>query len=101
MDEQQVIQFLNQIPLDVLQSYVAQRTQQEQAAAQQMPQMTPQQMPHDAVPQEAIPQEAPSAMMGYGGRRAGWSPDIDLYAAGGRTRTVATRGRMGARRHRY
>lgn len=91
MDEQQMIQLLNQIPLDVLQNYVAQRTQQEQAAMQQMPQTAPM--------QEQMPEEtyAP-APMSYGGKLNGWSPEIDMYACGGSTRTAATRGRLGARK---
>lgn len=94
MDEQQIIQMLNQIPLDVLQNYVAQRTQQEQAAMQQAPQMQPS-VPQEAAPEEAMYQQAP---MSYGGRMSGWSPYIDMYACGGSTRTAATRGRLGARK---
>ncbi len=63
MDEQQLLQLLNQIPLDVLQNYVAQRMQQEQAAQQ-------------AVPAE----EAQPTMMSYGGGiPAGYDPYIDVY----------------------
>lgn len=94
MDEQQMIQILNQIPLDVLQNYVAQRTQQEQNAMQQAPQMV-QQMPQEQVPEEVMYQQTP---MSYGGKLNGWSPYIDIYACGGSTRTAATRGRLGARK---
>lgn len=94
MDEQQIIQMLNQIPLDVLQNYVAQRTQQEQSMMQQTPQ-TVQQMPQEQIPEEAMYQQVP---MSYGGRLNGWSPYIDIYACGGSTRTAATRGRLGARK---
>ena len=94
MDEQQMIQILNQIPLDVLQNYVAQRTQQEQSVMQQAPQMA-QQMPQEQVPEEAMYQQTP---MSYGGKLNGWSPYIDIYACGGSTRTAATRGRLGARK---
>jgi len=89
-----MIQILNQIPLDVLQNYVAQRTQQEQSAMQQTPQMI-QQMPQEQIPEEAMYQQTP---MSYGGKLNGWSPDIDIYACGGSTRTAATRGRLGARK---
>ncbi len=84
MDEQQMIQILNQIPLDVLQNYVAQRTQQEQGAA--MEQM-PAEMPM-----------SPQPTMAYGGSIRNWSPYVDLYACGGSTRSIA-RGRLGARSH--
>ena len=94
MDEQQIIQILNQIPLDVLQNYVAQRTQQEQSAMQQTPQI-PQQMPQEQIPEEAMYQQTP---MNYGGKLNGWSPYVDMYACGGSTRTAATRGRLGARK---
>ena len=94
MDEQQMIQILNQIPLDVLQNYVAQRTQQEQSVMQQTPQMA-QQVPQEQVPEEVMYQQTP---MNYGGRLNGWSPYIDIYACGGSTRTAATRGRLGARK---
>lgn len=81
MDEQQIMQVLNQIPLEVLQNYVAQRTQQEQASNNMA-------MP----PQEAQP------MMARGGMLNNWSPMVDIYACGGSTRSIA-RGTLGARVH--
>lgn len=60
-----MMQILNSIPLDVLQEYVAQRTQQEQSAA----------MPQEAVPAQAAP-------MSYGGYVT--DPYVDIYACGGR-----------------
>lgn len=65
MDEEQLYQILNSIPLDVLQNYVAQRTQQEQAAMTQQ----------EAVPTQAVP-------MARGGYVA--DPYVDIYACGGR-----------------
>lgn len=82
MDEQQIMQILNQIPLDVLQQYVAERTQQEQSMA--------------GAPAEAMaPQQA---MMAYGGYTRGWSPYVDIYACGGSTRSIP-RGTLGSRVH--
>lgn len=81
MDEQQVMQLLNQIPLDVLQQYVAQRTQQEQALTN-----------------VGMPQQEPQAAMSYGGAMQNWSPMVDIYACGGSTRSVA-RGTLGSRVH--
>ena len=72
MNEEQMIQMLNQIPLDVLQNYVAQRAQQEQAASQE-----------EAYAQGA--QEgamAQQAMMARGGYIV--DPMVDIYACGGR-----------------
>ena len=86
MDEQQVIQFLNQIPLAVLQNYVAQRMQQEQSAG-------------EMVSQEAMPVEQQAQpVMARGGHLRYWSPDVDIYSCGGSTRSI-TRGRLGARTH--
>ena len=74
MDEQQMIQLLNQIPLDVLQNYVAQRAQQEQQAASE-----------EAYSAEAAPAEA-QLMMARGGRLRTFNPYIDMYSCGGRLR---------------
>lgn len=98
MDQQQLIQMLDQIPLDFLVNYVNGRTQQEQdmasadAAAAQ-----------DAYAQEAAAQEAMAAQQGasqgmpmqaaYGGRIRNWNPYFDPYACGGRLR-----GSMGSTR---
>lgn len=97
MDEQQIFQLLNQIPLDVLQNYLTQRMQQEQMAMQQDAAMQ-QQMPQEQMPAEAMTQQPSMNYGSYGGRMNGWSPYIDMYACGGSTRTVATRGRLGARK---
>jgi hypothetical protein len=85
MDEQQMIQLLNQIPLDVLQNYVAQRAQQEQQAAQGASE--------EAYSAEAMPAEA-QPMMSRGGRLRTFNPYIDMYSCGGRLRGTlgATRG---------
>lgn len=82
MDEQQIMQVLNQIPLEVLQNYVAQRTQQEQSAG----------LTNVAQPQEI------QATMARGGMLSNWSPMVDIYACGGSTRSIA-RGTLGARVH--
>lgn len=72
MDEQQMIQMLNQIPLDVLQNYVAQRAQQEQAASQE-------QAYAQGAQEGAMAQQA---MMARGGYIA--NPMVDIFACGGR-----------------
>ena len=66
-----MIQILNQIPLDVLQSYVEQRMQQEQAAQQQ-------QYGAEAYQQGAA--DAQQQMMARGGYI---NPFVDIYACGG------------------
>lgn len=72
MDEQQIMQILDQIPLDVLQEYVMQRSQQEQAMQQQ-------QMGQEAYAQGAA-DEAAYAQMAYGGNLpVGYSPYLDVY----------------------
>lgn len=100
MDEQQMIQLLNQIPLEVLQNYVAQRTQQEQAAAQTA--VAESRVPQETIPQGAVPQEQ-VPVMARGGRLGFWTPYVDpyFYSCGGHTRTTVARGRMGARKKRY
>lgn len=99
MDEQQILQFLSQIPLEFLQNYIQQRMQQENAAVTQQDMVN--QMPTGEVPTQGAPaQEAPQ-MVAYGGRLGNWSPYIDIYACGGRMGSTATKGRMGARRKKY
>lgn len=72
MDEQQIMQILDQIPLDVLQEYVMQRAQQEQAMQQQ-------QMGEQAYMQGAA-DEAAAAQMAYGGDMpVGFNPYLDAY----------------------
>ena len=66
MDEQQLMQMLDSIPLDVLQGYVKQRMQQEQTQQGAMP-----------------PQEQPSYMSRGGVTRTGVNPYIELYDAPG------------------
>lgn len=97
MDEQQIIQLLNQIPLDILQNYLAQRMQQEQMASQQNMNMG-QDVPSEPAPDATMVPPEPVNYGSYGGRFNGWSPDINLYSCGGSTRTVAARGRLGARK---
>lgn len=77
MDEQQIMQLLNQIPLDVLQQYVAQRTQQEQAAVQQ-------QGNEAAYMQGAADAQHMMARGGY------INPMVDIYACGGHTGRMPT-----------
>lgn len=93
MDEQQVIQFLNQIPLDVLTQYVQQRMQQEQAQVEAggYEQMAPEQGYVDAgtsgseVPPEAMvaAQQGAAPTMSYGGKLAYSLPDVNPYMFGG------------------
>lgn len=93
MDEQQIIQFLNQIPLDVLTQYVQQRMQQEQAQIEtgEYKQMTPEQGYADAgayggeVPPEAMAaaQQDVAPTMSYGGKLAYSLPDVNPYMFGG------------------
>lgn len=72
MNEEQMIQVLNQIPLEELQNYVAQRVQQEQAASQE-------QAYAQGAQEGALAQQA---MMARGGYIA--NPYVDIFACGGR-----------------
>lgn len=86
MDEEQILQLLNQIPLDVLQQYLQQRMAQEQAAAeQQYGQEAYMQGADDAMaaqqgyaPEQAYQQ--PAVQMAVGGYMpAGYDPYLDVY----------------------
>lgn len=92
MDEQQIIQFLNQIPLDVLAQYVQQRMQQEQAQTEGgYGQSAPEEAYTDTgsyggeVPPEATAaaQQGGAPVMSYGGKLAYYLPDVNPYGFGG------------------
>lgn len=88
MDQEQVLQFLNQIPLEFLAQYVQQRMQQEQnAQGMQAQEAAYNQGAMDqgvadqyAAEQGAMSQGNEQPMMSYGGRlRRSWLPYVDAY----------------------
>lgn len=94
MDEQQIIQILNQIPLETLMQYVQQRAQaeQQQAGMEDYAQGYDQGAANQGyadqgygggVPQEAMAAQQGAPMMARGGRLGYYTPYINPYNLGG------------------